>query len=140
MKTKEKIIIKILINSSIERVWEFWTKPEHIIKWNYASEDWHTTKAENDLRVGGKFLTRMEAKDGSFGFDLEGIYDEIKDNEKLDYTLLDDRKVLIYFLQSKDGVEIIQNFEAEKENSIELQKQGWQAILNNFKAYAEKKF
>jgi uncharacterized protein YndB with AHSA1/START domain len=140
MKTKEKITIKILINSSIERVWEFWTKPEHIIKWNYASEDWHTTKAENDLRVGGKFLTRMEAKDGSFGFDLEGIYDEIKDNEKLDYTLLDDRKVLIYFLQSKDGVEIIQNFEAEKENSIELQKQGWQAILNNFKAYTEKKF
>ncbi len=138
MKNKETITIEILVSSSIERVWDFWTKPEHIIKWNYASEDWYAPRAENDVRIGGKFLSRMEAKDGSFGFDFEGIYDEIKTNEKIAYTLLDDRKVSISFSPTENGVEITETFEAENENSLELQKQGWQAILNNFKTYAEK--
>jgi uncharacterized protein YndB with AHSA1/START domain len=138
MKNKETITIYILVNSSIERVWEFWTKPEHITKWNYASEDWHTPRAENDLRIGGKFLFRMEAKDGSFGFDLEGIYEDIITNEKIDYSLLDNRKVSISFLQNENGVKITETFEAENENSLELQKLGWQAILNNFKTYVEK--
>ena len=137
MKNKEKITINILINTSVEKVWEFWTKPEHITKWNYASEDWHTTKAENDLKVGGKFLSRMEAKDDSFGFDFEGIYDEVLTYKKISYTLLDDRKVTISFSQTENGIEIKEVFEAENENSIELQKNGWQAILNNFKTYVE---
>lgn len=137
MKNKEKITINILINTSVEKVWEFWTNPEHIIKWNYASKDWHTPKAENDLKVGGKFLSRMEAKDGSFGFDFEGVYDEVIINKKISYALLDDRKVTVSFLQTENGIEIKEIFEAENENSIELQKNGWQAILNNFKTYVE---
>ncbi len=137
MKLKETITVESLVNAPIEKVWKFWTKPEHITQWNNASEDWHTTRAENDLRIGGKFLSRMEAKDGSFGFDFEGIYDEVLTNEKISYTLLDDRKVAITFSPTENGVQIIETFEAETENTIELQKFGWQAILNNFKNYVE---
>lgn len=138
MKTKEAITVEILVKAPIEKVWRFWTSPEHITKWNTASEDWHTPRAENDLRIGGKFLSRMEAKDGSFGFDFEGIYDAIITNEKMSYTLLDDRKVTVLFTQIENGVKITEIFEAEEQNTPELQKQGWQAILNNFKAYVEK--
>ena len=138
MKLKETITVKTLINTPIEKVWPLWTKPEHITQWNKASDDWHTTRAENDLRIGGKFLSRMEAKDGSFGFDFEGIYTNIVTNEKISYTLLDDRKVTITFSQTENGVEVTETFEAENQNSIELQKFGWQAILNNFKTYIEK--
>jgi uncharacterized protein YndB with AHSA1/START domain len=138
MKLKDTITVEILVNAPIEKVWQFWTKPEHITKWNHASEDWHTTRAENDLKIGGKFLSRMEAKDGSFGFDFEGIYDNIITNEKISYTLLDDRKVTITFSQTENGIQITETFEAETENTLELQKFGWQAILNNFKNYLEK--
>ena len=138
MKNKETISVKILVNAPIEKVWQFWTKPEHITEWNYASEDWHAPKAENDLKVGGKFLSRMEAKEGSFGFDFEGIYDVIIINEKISFTLLDDRKVTITFLQTENGVQITETFEAENENSIELQRFGWQSILNNFKICTDK--
>lgn len=137
MKVKENITIEAHVNAPIEKIWEFWTKPEHITKWNNASDDWHTTRAENDLRIGGKFLSRMEAKDGSFGFDFEGIYDDVTTNQKISYTLLDDRKVDITFLQTENGVKITETFEAETENTLELQKFGWQAILNNFKNYVE---
>jgi uncharacterized protein YndB with AHSA1/START domain len=137
MKTKETITVETLVNAPVEKVWEFWTKPEHITKWNAASDDWHTTRAENNLRIGGKFLSRMEAKDGSFGFDFEGIYTDVITHEKISYTLLDDRKVTITFTQTKNGVQIIETFEAETENTLELQKLGWQAILNNFKKYVE---
>lgn len=138
MKNKTTITLEIHVKASIEKVWEFWTKPEHITKWNAASEDWQTTRAVNDLTIGGKFLSRMEAKDGSFGFDFEGIYDEVLTNEEISYTLLDDRKVTITFLQTGNKVKITETFEAENENSIQLQKLGWQAILNNFKKYVEK--
>ena len=138
MKTKETITVETLVNASIEKVWTFWTKPEHITKWNAASDDWHTTRAENDLRIGGKFLSRMEAKDGSFGFDFEGIYDAIIINKKISYTLLDDRKVTITFSPTENGVQVTETFEAETENTLELQKFGWQAILTNFKNYVEK--
>lgn len=137
MKTKETITVETLVNAPVEKVWEFWTKPEHITKWNAASDDWHTTRAENNLRIGGKFLSRMEAKDGSFGFDFEGIYTDVITHGKISYTLLDDRKVTITFTQTKNGVQIIETFEAETENTLELQKLGWQAILNNFKKYVE---
>ncbi len=137
MKNKETIIIEVFINASIEKVWDYWTNPKHIKTWCFASEDWHSTRAENDLKVGGKFLTRMEAKDGSFGFDFEGIYDSIQTYKNMIYTLLDDRKVTVDFEKTENGVKIIENFEEESENTLELQKQGWQAILNNFKTYVE---
>ncbi len=135
---KDTITVETSVNAPIEKVWEFWTKPEHITKWNAASDDWHTTRAENDLRIGGKFLSRMEAKDGSFGFDFEGIYDSIIPNKKISYTLLDDRKVTITFSSTDNGVQITETFEAETENTLELQKFGWQAILKNFKNQVEK--
>jgi uncharacterized protein YndB with AHSA1/START domain len=138
MAQKDFITVETLIHAPIEKVWAFWTKPEHITQWNNASEDWHTPRAENDLQVGGKFLSRMEAKDGSFGFDFEGIYDSIITNEKISYTLLDDRKVTISFLPTENGVQVTETFEAETMNTLELQKMGWQAILNNFKNYVEK--
>ena len=137
MKIKETITVETLVDAPIEKVWEFWTKPEHITKWNHASDDWQTTRAENDLRIGGKFLSRMEAKDGSFGFDFEGIYTEVIAKEKISYTILDDRKVIITFLETNNAVQLIEVFEAETENTVELQKNGWQAILNNFKNYVE---
>jgi uncharacterized protein YndB with AHSA1/START domain len=139
METTEKIKITIeaTVNAPIEKVWNIWTTPEHITKWNTASPDWHTTKAENDLRVGGKFLSRMEAKDGSFGFDFWGVYDEIKINELISYTLGDERKAKITFSTSGASVKVIITFEAESANPIEMQKGGWQAILDNFKKYVE---
>ena len=138
MAQKDSITVETLIHAPIEKVWDFWTKPEHITQWNNASQDWHTPRAENDLQIGGKFLSRMEAKDGSFGFDFEGIYDEVLTNEKISYTILDDRKVTITFLPTENGVQVTETFEAETMNTLELQKMGWQAILNNFKKYVEK--
>jgi uncharacterized protein YndB with AHSA1/START domain len=138
MTIKETITVETLVNAPIDKVWEFWTKPEHVTKWIHASKDWHTTRAQNDLRIGGQFLARMEAKDGSSGFDFEGMYTAVIPNEKISYTLLDDRKVSITFLQTNNGVQIIETFEAETENTLELQKFGWQAILNSFKNCVEK--
>ena len=139
MENTNKAIITITttVLSPAEKVWELWTNPKHIIKWNNASDDWHTTRAENDLRIGGKFLSRMEAKDGSFGFDFIGIYDLVKENKLLEYTLGDGRKVIIVFTGIGNTTNIVETFEAESENSIEMQRSGWQAILENFKKYAE---
>ena len=138
MTTKETITVETLVNASIEKVWTFWKNPEHITKCCNAAEDWHTTRAEKDLEIGSKFLTRMEAKDGSFGFDFEGIYTDVITNEKISYTTLDDRKVDITFSSTENGIQITETFEAENENPLEMQKFGWQAILNNFKNYTEK--
>lgn len=135
--SKTVITIEAIVNSQIDKIWKFWTSPEHIVKWNHASDDWHTTAATNDLKVGGKFSSRMEAKDGSFGFDFWGTYDEIILNKKIAYTLGDERKVNVTFTKKDNGVEIISKFEAENENPVEMQKEGWQMILNNFKKYAE---
>jgi uncharacterized protein YndB with AHSA1/START domain len=137
MSEKEKITIKATVNTNVRKVWEYWTEPECIKRWNTASEDWHTTIAENDLRVGGKFLSRMEAKDGSFGFDFGGVYDEVELHKLISYTLGDDRKVRIIFEENGNKTEITEIFEAESENSVELQKNGWQSILDNFKKYSE---
>lgn len=134
---KQKISVETTLKAPVTKVWEYWTKPEHIVKWNQASDDWHTTSAENDLRTGGKFSSRMEAKDGSFGFDFGGIYDKINENESIEYTLNDDRKVQISFTISGGETKIIELFEAEDTNSLEMQKYGWQAILDNFKKYTE---
>lgn len=138
MPTPTTITIQATITAPVEVVWQFWTEPEHIQNWNAASDDWHTTKAENDLRPGGTFSSRMEAKDGSFGFDFSGIYDEIKEYQYIAYTLGDGRKVQITFTgNSDDETNIVSTFEAETQNPIEMQKGGWQAILNNFKKYTE---
>lgn len=136
-KEKTKITVQTIVNAPIERVWKLWTDPEHIMQWNNASPDWHTPKASNDLKVGGKFSFYMAAKDGSFGFDFNGIYDEVKNHELLSYTIEGGRKVSITFNAQGSTTEVIEIFEAEDVNSIELQQGGWQAILNNFKAYTE---
>jgi uncharacterized protein YndB with AHSA1/START domain len=139
METQEKTVIKVenTINAPVEKVWEFWTKPEHIIKWCNASDDWHTPRAENDLKVGGKFVSRMEAKDGSMGFDFSGVYDAVRTNEYIEYTLGDDRKVKINFTAQGNKTKVVESFEAENTHSIEMQQGGWQAILDNFKKYTE---
>lgn len=131
------ITVENTVNAPVEKVWKFWAAPEHITKWATASEDWHTPFAENDLREGGKFSSRMEAKDGSFGFDFGGVYDAVKENELIEYTLGDGRKVIIHFTGKNNATKIVQTFEAESTNSVEMQKGGWQAILDNFKKYVE---
>ena len=129
---------EITINAPIEKVWHAWTNPEDIMAWNNASPDWHTPKAENDLRIGGKFVYTMAAKDGSFSFDYWGIYDEITTNKSMAFTLGDNRTVSITFTGKGNETAVSETFEAETENSVELQQGGWQAILNNFKNYVEK--
>ncbi len=136
-QTKTVITVNSTVNAPVETVWEYWTKPEHITQWNNASDDWHTPRAENDLRVGGIFSCRMEAKDGSFGFDFGGVYDSVIPNEYIEYTLGDGRKVIVKFEADGNKTEVTENFEAEGTNSVELQKRGWQAILENFKKYTE---
>lgn len=139
MAIVEKTIITVTttVNAPVQKVWECWTKPEHITKWNNASDDWHTPSSTNDLKVGGRFTARMEAKDGSMGFDFGGVYDAIRANEYIEYTLGDDRKVKISFIPVDNGTKVSESFEAETTHSPEMQKTGWQAILDNFKKYTE---
>jgi uncharacterized protein YndB with AHSA1/START domain len=139
MATQDKKVLTVenTINAPVERVWEYWTKPEHIIKWNTPSDDWHTPRAENDLKAGGRFLSRMEAKDGSVGFDFGGVYDAVTKNEYIEYTIGDGRKVKIIFKSDGNKTKITESFEAENIHSIEMQQGGWQAILDNFKKYTE---
>lgn len=141
METKNATTITVAttIAAPIENVWKLWTEPEHIKKWNNASDDWHTPKAQNDLRKGGKFLIRMESKDGKMGFDFSGVYDNVKTNELISYTLDDGRKVKITFTSVGNNTKVEEAFEAESENSIDMQESGWQSILNNFKKYTELK-
>ena len=134
---KTSITIESTIKAPIEKVWKYWTTPEHITKWNNASDDWHTPYAENDLRVGGKFLSRMEAKDGSFGFDFGGEYTQVKTNELIGYNIGDGRKVTVNFTDKNNETKVVETFEAETINPIEMQKTGWQAILDNFKKHVE---
>lgn len=139
MESSDKTVITVeaSINTPVEKVWEFWSLPEHIKKWTFASDDWHAPLAENDLRTGGTFKTRMEAKDGSFGFDFGGVYDDVKTNSLIAYTMEDGRKVKITFEKTGNGTKVTEAFDAENENPAEMQRDGWQAILNNFKKYAE---
>ena len=134
---KTTITVEAAIVAPIEKVWKYWTEPQHITQWNNASEDWHTPHAENDLKEGGRFTSRMEAKDGSFGFDFGGTYTLVETNKQIEYTLDDGRKVSINFTSQGNETTVGETFEAENMNSIELQKGGWQAILDNFKKYVE---
>lgn len=135
--TPTVITIETTVNAPVEKVWACWNEPEHVTKWNQASPDWHSPRGENDLREGGRFVYRMEAKDGSFGFDFSGKYDVVKTNEYIQYHLDDNRKVEIWFQQTPDGVHIKESFEAEGTHSIEMQQGGWQAILDSFARYCE---
>ncbi|TDQ11807.1 SRPBCC family protein [Pedobacter metabolipauper] len=137
--TKTFITVKTTVNAPINKVWEFWTKPEHLTQWTHASDDWHAPYAENDLRTSGKFKTTMAAKDGSFSFDFEGIYTHVEENRIIAYTLGDGRTVKISFSSEGNNTQIIETFEAENTNPVEMQQTGWQSILNNFKKYTESK-
>lgn len=132
-----EITVETPVKAPVEKVWKLFTAPEHITKWNNASEDWHTPAAQNDLKVNGRFVYRMEAKDGSFGFDFGGVYNEVKPNEAIAYTMDDGRKAKISFINSGKETKVVETFEAEAENSLDLQQGGWQSILNNFKNYVE---
>ncbi len=136
-KKRTAITVETTVNAPVEKVWKYWTEPEHIKKWNNASPDWHTPLAENDLKVGGKFTSRMEAKDGSFGFEFWGIYDEVTPHTYIAYTLGDDRKVSISFSGKGNETHVSETFEAEDTNPVDMQKGGWQAIMDNFKKYTE---
>ncbi|MFH6995625.1 SRPBCC family protein [Flavobacterium sp. FlaQc-48] len=131
------ITVQNTIHASIDKVWEFWTLPEHITKWSFASPEWHTPYAENDLREGGKFTSTMAAKDGSMSFDFGGEYTLVEKNKAIEYILGDGRKVEISFTETSDGVEVIESFDPETQNPEEMQRGGWQAILDNFKNYVE---
>ena len=139
METKSKTVITVetSINSPVEKVWQYWTKPAHITKWNSASDDWHTPWAKNDLRTGGNFSSRMEAKDGSMGFEFGGIYDEVREPEYIEYTMGDGRKVKVHFTPDGNRTKVTESFDAEETNPVEMQQGGWQSILDNFKKYTE---
>lgn len=135
--SKTTITVSTIVNAPVATVWEAWSSPEHIMKWNSASPDWHTPKAENDLRKGGKFSSRMEARDGSFGFDFGGVYDEVKEHELIEYTMGDGRKVSITFAAAGNTTTVTETFDAEETNPVEMQRGGWQAIMDSFKKYTE---
>lgn len=134
---KPTVTVETRVNQSVQMVWELWTTPEDVMNWNFASPEWHCPVAENDLKPGGRFKYRMEAKDGSMGFDFAGRFTQVVPGDMLEFVLDDGRKVSIQFTANEGTTTLVETFEAEDQNSIELQRQGWQAILNNFKQYAE---
>lgn len=134
----EKITVETVIVAPISKVWNCWSQPEHIVKWTFASDDWEAPRAENDLRVGGKFKTVMAAKDKSTSFDFTGIYTAVKENALIEYEMADGRHVKIEFDDTPGGVKVTETFDPENENPAEMQRSGWQAILDNFKKYVEK--
>lgn len=136
-QSNNKITVEATVNAPVETVWNIWTDTNHITQWNTATPEWHTPRAEHDLRPGGTFNYRMEAKDGSFGFDMGGVFDEVKPQEQLNYTMGDGRKVWNTFTAKGDQTHVSTVFEAESENPVEMQRGGWQAIMDNFKNYVE---
>lgn len=137
MTTATVITVGVQVNAPVEKVWQLWTGPEHIVKWNSASDDWHTPRATNDLRVGGRFVSHMAAKDGSMGFDFGGTYTEVKTHKLIKYTMDDNRKATVTFTPNEKGVQVTVEFDAEAINPVEMQRGGWQAISDSFKKYAE---
>lgn len=131
-----KLTVKAIVQAEKNKVWDYYTNPNHIIHWNFADPSWHCPSAENDMRVGGIYNARMEAKDGSFGFDFNAIYTEVSLGNNFTYGMAD-RMVNVQFIEQGTDTEVIVTFDAENENPLELQQAGWQAILNNFKNYTE---
>jgi uncharacterized protein YndB with AHSA1/START domain len=132
-----KITVETLVRAPLTRVWKAWSNPADIKQWNAAQDDWHTTHSTVDLREGGSFLSRMEAKDGSAGFDFEGTYTKVVPQKTIEYRMSDGREVEVQFAETADGVLVSNRFDAESENPPEMQRQGWQAILDNFGRYVE---
>ena len=139
MEAVEKTVITIetTVNAPVEKVWDCWNGPAHIEQWCTATPEWETVNAKNDVRVGGTISSRMQAKDGSMGFDFGGVYDAVKPNEYIEYTMGDSRKVKVYFTAQGNNTKVVESFEAESTNPVEMQRAGWQAILDNFKKYTE---
>jgi uncharacterized protein YndB with AHSA1/START domain len=137
MKNENPITVQTILNAPIAKVWDGWNNPEHITKWAFASDDWEAPNAENDLRVGGNFKTTMAAKDKSESFDMVGIYTVVKEHELIEYDMEDGRHVTVQFQETPEGVKVTETFDPEQENSEELQRSGWQSILDNFKKYVE---
>ena len=134
-----KITVETLVNAQLDRVWNAWNDPADIEQWNSPQEEWHTTRSTVDLREGGKFLSRMEARDGSSGFDFEGTYTRVVPKKVIAYRMSDGREVEVEFVEGPGGVRVKETFDAETENTPELQRNGWQAILDNFRRYVEAK-
>ena len=137
--TDKAITIEATINAPVEKVWQYWTAPEHITQWSFASDDWHTPDATNDLREGGQFSSTMAAKDGSMSFDFAGVYTKVDAHKLIEYKLGDEREVSVKFSSNGNETKVVETFDPESQNPIDMQRGGWQAILNNFKKYAEKK-
>lgn len=138
MENSLSITLETTVHAPVEKVWEFWNNPDHITKWSFPSPDWHTPYAENDLKVGGKFKSTMAAKDSSASFDFVGTYTTVDVHKKIEYTIEDGRTVIIVFNASGKKTRITETFEAESIHPAEMQRDGWQAILDNFKNYTEK--
>jgi uncharacterized protein YndB with AHSA1/START domain len=134
---KEKITVETIIKADVDKAWSHWTSPKHIVNWNFASDDWHCPKAENDLRTGGKFKSTMASRDGKMSFDFEGVYDKVIDRKKIAYSLADGRQVVIVFEKVDNSTKVMESFDPENTNSAEMQRAGWQSILDNFKKYVE---
>jgi uncharacterized protein YndB with AHSA1/START domain len=132
-----KITVTATVNAPVEKVWKLWNNPDDIMKWNTPDPSWHSPSSENDLRLGGRFKTRMEAKDGSFGFDFEGTYDTVILNKEITYTMADGRQATTVFSEQDGKTHLATTFDPETENDPEFQEQGWQNILSNFVKYAE---
>jgi len=132
-----RITVEAVVKAPLEKVWKYWNEPEHITHWSFASNDWHAPSATNDLRPGGKLIVRMEAKDGSIGFDFGGIYDVVKEHEEISFTMGDGRRVDIVFTPQGDATKVTETFDAESTHPLDFQQAGWQSILDNFKQYAE---
>jgi len=139
MAEQTKITVEATVNAPVEKVWKAWNTPADIIQWNTPDPSWHTSSSENDLRINGKFKNRMEAKDGSFGFDFEGTYDKVELYKEIAYTMADGRTATTLFTEKNGKTTLATTFDPETENDPEFQKQGWQAILNNFVKYVESK-
>lgn len=135
---QQKITIQSIISADMDKVWNYRTQPEHIVNWNFASDDWHCPVAENNLEMGGKFRSTMASKDGTMSFDFEGIYDEVVDRKKIAYSMSDGRRVIVEFENQGNQVKVTESFDPEQTNPEEMQRAGWQAILDNFKKYVEK--
>lgn len=131
------ITIQNTIQAPIEKVWQYWTEPDHIVQWSFASDDWEALNPENDLKVGGRFKTTLAAKDKSMSFDFSGTYTSVEENRLLEYTLDDNRKVKVEFTSTPEGTQVVQSFDPESENPEEMQRAGWQAFLDNFKKHVE---
>lgn len=137
MSTATRITVSALVNKPVADVWNTWTDPKHITQWCAASDDWHCPKATNDARTGGKFSSTMAARDGSFSFDFEGVYDDVQSHKRIAYTMGDGRTCEILFTEENSATRVVESFDAETQNPVEMQRGGWQAILDRFKAYAE---